>query len=60
VNYAVEMGSSAKRGDKQTHRQHGNRISLLLFFQNKKNRLKIITHLYLNPQEAPLHTIFQK
>jgi hypothetical protein len=25
------------RGD--THRQHGDRINLLLFFQNKENRL---------------------
>jgi hypothetical protein len=29
------------RGDSQTHRQHGDHISLLLFFQNKERRLKI-------------------
>jgi hypothetical protein len=29
-------------GDSQTHRQHGNRISLILFFfQNKESRLKM-------------------
>jgi hypothetical protein len=26
-------------GDTQTHRQHGDRISLLLFFKNKESRL---------------------
>jgi hypothetical protein len=28
-------------GDTQTHRQNGDRMSLLLFFQNKENRLKM-------------------
>jgi hypothetical protein len=28
------------RGDSQTHRQHGDRISLLKNFQNKERRLK--------------------
>jgi hypothetical protein len=28
------------RGDTQTHRQQGDHISLLLFFQNKVSRLK--------------------
>jgi hypothetical protein len=27
-------------GNSQTHRQHGDRISLLSFFQNKEIRLK--------------------
>jgi hypothetical protein len=27
------------RGDTQTYREHGDRISLLLFFQSKENRL---------------------
>jgi hypothetical protein len=30
------------KGDTHTPRQHGDRISLLLLFQNKENRLKII------------------
>jgi hypothetical protein len=54
--YAVEMGSGAViyilsfmiasgiqkliRRDTQTHRQHGDRISLLSFFQTKESRLK--------------------
>jgi hypothetical protein len=29
-------------GESQTHRQHGDLISLLLFFHNKESRLKII------------------
>jgi hypothetical protein len=33
--------SKADREDTQTHRQHGDGISLLLFFKNKKSRLKI-------------------
>jgi hypothetical protein len=28
-------------GDTQTHRQQGDLISVLLFFQNKENRLRI-------------------
>jgi hypothetical protein len=56
MNHAVEMGSGVmiyvpsfvKIGsaiqkliwDTQAHRQHGDCISLLLFFQNKENRLK--------------------
>jgi hypothetical protein len=53
MKYAVEMGSGAMiyipsfikiggRGftDKQAHRQHGDRINLLLFLQNKESRLK--------------------
>jgi hypothetical protein len=52
MKYAVEMDSGAlyhkdgfshskvDKGDTQIHRQHGDRISLLLFFLNKKSRLK--------------------
>jgi hypothetical protein len=55
MKYAVEMGSGAMipssiniasgirkliGGNTQTHRQHGDIISLLLFFQNKESRLK--------------------
>jgi hypothetical protein len=40
----VQNGSGIQKlitGDSQTHRQHGNRISPLLFFQNKESRLRI-------------------
>jgi hypothetical protein len=37
--------SKVNRGDTQTHRQLGDSISLLLFFQNKKSRLKTYTYL---------------
>jgi hypothetical protein len=55
MKYAVEMGSVAKlpsfikivsdiqmliAGDFQTHKEHGDRISLLSFFQNKESRLR--------------------
>jgi hypothetical protein len=33
--------SKVDRWDTQTHRQHGDRISLLLFFQNMESRLKM-------------------
>jgi hypothetical protein len=33
--------SKVDGGDAQTHRQHGDGMSLLLFFENKENRLKI-------------------
>jgi hypothetical protein len=53
--YAVEMGSDAVIyipnlikigsvegvGDSQTHREHGDLISLLSFFKNKESRLII-------------------
>jgi hypothetical protein len=55
--YAIKMGSSAmihipsfikissgiqvKRGDSQTHIQHGDFISILSFFQAKESRQKI-------------------
>jgi hypothetical protein len=39
--------SKVYRGDSQTHRQHGDLISLLLFFQNKESMLKKSGHLYL-------------
>jgi hypothetical protein len=32
--------SKAEGGDTQTHRRDGDRISLLLFFQNKESRIK--------------------
>jgi hypothetical protein len=32
--------SKVNRGDSQTHRQHGDRISLRLFFENKESRLR--------------------
>jgi hypothetical protein len=46
MKYAVEMGSSFRhskvdRGKKQTRREHGGRIRLFLFFQNKESRPKI-------------------
>jgi hypothetical protein len=49
MKYAAEMGSGAMigsgiqkfiEGDIQTHREQGDRISLLLFSQNKESRLK--------------------
>jgi hypothetical protein len=58
MKYADVMGSGAiasfiktgsgiqkliRRGGGQLHRQHGDPISLLLFFQNKKSRLKTRT-----------------
>jgi hypothetical protein len=51
MKYAAEMGSGAMIfipsfikigsgiGDSQTHRQHGDRINLLLFFLSKERRL---------------------
>jgi hypothetical protein len=41
----IEIGSGNQKlmeggGNSQTHRQHGDLISLLLFFQNKERRLK--------------------
>jgi hypothetical protein len=38
----IKTGSGIQkliRGGSQTHRQHGARISLLLFFQNKENSI---------------------
>jgi hypothetical protein len=38
----VKIGSGThklKREDSQTHRQHGELISLFLFFQNKESKL---------------------
>jgi hypothetical protein len=56
MKYAVEMGSGAMiyipsfinigsgiqklMGDTQTHIQHGNIISIFIFFQNKESRHK--------------------
>jgi hypothetical protein len=39
--------SNVNGGDTQTHRQHGDRISLLLFFQNKES--KLFYYLFLLP-----------
>jgi hypothetical protein len=39
----IKIGSGIHkliRGDTQTHRQHGDLLSLLLFFQNTESRLK--------------------
>jgi hypothetical protein len=41
---SIKFGSGIQKlieGDIQTHRQHDNLISLLLFFQNKESRLKM-------------------
>jgi hypothetical protein len=40
----IKIGSAIQKllaRDTQTHRQNGNRISLLLFFQNKESRPKM-------------------
>jgi hypothetical protein len=40
----VQIGSGLQtfvKGETQTHRQHGDFISLLLFFENKGSRLKM-------------------
>jgi hypothetical protein len=40
----IKTGSALEnldRGDIQIHKQHGDRVSLLLFFQNMGSRLKI-------------------
>jgi hypothetical protein len=40
----IKIGSGFQKligGDSQIHRQHGDRISLILFVQNKENRFKI-------------------
>jgi hypothetical protein len=33
--------SKVDKGDTQTHKQHDDLVSLLLFFHNKESRLKI-------------------
>jgi hypothetical protein len=42
----IKIGSGIQklmgRGDSQTHRQHGDCISLLSLFQNKESRLKTV------------------
>jgi hypothetical protein len=35
-------------GDTQTHRQHGDSISLLLFFQNMESRLKYVEQIIVH------------
>jgi hypothetical protein len=37
------------RGDTQTNRQHGDHISLVLFFQNMESRLKNNRRLMISP-----------
>jgi hypothetical protein len=45
IQHFIKTGSGIKKlmggGDTQTHRQQGDLICLLLFFQNKESRLKI-------------------
>jgi hypothetical protein len=59
MNYAVEMGSVTmihipsfiKTGSgihKLTHREYGNRISLLPFFQNEESRLINFFNLHIS------------
>jgi hypothetical protein len=38
----IQIGSGIQKLIGGIHRQHGDRISLISFFPNKKNRLKII------------------
>jgi hypothetical protein len=65
MKYAVQTGSGAMicissfikiglgiqkfMGDLQTHRQHGDLISLLLFFLNKESGLKILVLWVMTP-----------
>jgi hypothetical protein len=48
----IQIGSGIQKliggGDSQTHRQHGDRISLHLFFQNKESWLRIKNYLLFN------------
>jgi hypothetical protein len=50
----VKIGSGIQRliggGDSQTHRQHGDLISLILCFQNKESMLKMIA-------DSPKHVV---
>jgi hypothetical protein len=51
----IKIGSGIQGligGDSQTHRQHGDLISLLLFFQNKESRL-IEIQVKPDPTQAP-------
>jgi hypothetical protein len=41
IGSAIQKLSGGGGGNSQTHRQHDNRISILIFFQNKESRLKI-------------------
>jgi hypothetical protein len=44
----IKIGSGIQKlvgGGTQTHRQHGDRISLFLFFQNKESRLKWVLNM---------------
>jgi hypothetical protein len=47
----IKIGSGIQTfigGDTQTHRQHGNLISLVLLLQNKKKRLRMNSHTCLS------------
>jgi hypothetical protein len=44
-----KVGSGIQKvmgGDIQTHRQHGDRINLLSFFQNKESKQKVETRIW--------------
>jgi hypothetical protein len=38
----IKIGSGIQKVIEETHRQHGDLISLLLFFLNKESRLKTV------------------
>jgi hypothetical protein len=45
IEFFIKIGSAIQKwigGDTQTHRQHGDLIGLLLFFQNKESSVKRI------------------
>jgi hypothetical protein len=52
----IKIGSGIQTlmggGDSQKHRQHGDRISLLLFFQNKESRLKRVKCIFQQPNNC--------
>jgi hypothetical protein len=52
----LKAGSGIPNGDKQTHREHGDLISLILFFQNKESRLKVGFTISL-PDLFPLYLV---
>jgi hypothetical protein len=39
INTGSDFQKVMERGDTRTHREHGDRISLLSFFKNKESRL---------------------
>jgi hypothetical protein len=57
IQVFMKTGSGIQKligGDTQTHRQHGNRILLLLFFQNKESGLKSNQLRYLRRKEQEI------